>query len=272
MRSIEVLVAAINQKDPQLYYDLRLCTNAVIANQTDSNWYEEYYIDGKLIKLVSTKDKGVGRNRNIALLNSSAEICLIADQDLVYVSNYQEIIDKAFDDIPNADIILFNIGNLEARDKRMITKIQKVNLLNFARYGAPRMAIKRDSLLKANIYFSLLFGGGAKYSCGEDTLFFREALRKGLKIYTYPEKIADAQDQESTWFKGYNKKFFFDRGVLMANTFPIIKYLTGVYMALRFKAKSEFTYLQAIMLVFSGISAFSKNISYNEWEEYRHNK
>lgn len=267
MYSIEVLIAALNQKEAELYYKLGLKTNAVIANQADSHWYKEYNIYGKTVKFISTNDRGVGKNRNIALLNASADICVIGDDDLIYSPDYPEIIIRAFDELPDADIIVFHVVDLKTPSNRKITKIKKVGLLNFARYGAIRIAFKRESLLKANIWFSLLYGGGAKYSSGEDTLFLREALRKGLRIYTFPKKIADAIQETSTWFCGYNEKFFFDKGALMANLFPRMKYFAGIYMTIRFKSKGEFTYLYTIRCVFKGIKAFRDGVSFDEWKE-----
>lgn len=272
MHSIEVLIAAMNQKDANLYYKLGLKTNAVIANQTDYYEYEEYIIDGNTVKVVSTNDRGVGKNRNVALLNATADLCILGDDDLIYTPNYPEIISRAFDELPDADIIVFQIvhlatSNNRITDNRSITKIKRVGFHNFARHGAPRIAFKRGSLLKANIWFSLLFGGGAKYSSGEDSLFLREALKKGLKIYTYPKKLADTRQEASTWFNGYTAKYFFDKGALMANLFPKAKYLAGIYIAFRCKLCSEFTYLQAMNHVFQGIKGFRDGASYDEWKE-----
>lgn len=58
--------------------------------------------------------------------------------------------------------------------------------------------------------------GGAKYGSGEDSLFIRDALKRGLKIYTSKEVIAEINETESTWFSGYNDKYFFDRGALFS--------------------------------------------------------
>lgn len=267
MRSLEVLIATMNQTDVGLYKQMGITTNAVIANQTDSDWSQEHIIDGNAVKVVSTKDRGVGKNRNLALLNASADLCLIGDDDLVYTPDYQEIIRRAFDELPDADMIVFDIVNLNSPDKRVITKIEKVRLFNFARHGAPKIVFKRASLLKANIWFSLLYGGGAKYSSGEDSLFLREALKKGLKIYTYPKVIAAARQETSTWFTGYTEKFFFDKGALIANLFPKLNYIAGFYIALRFKPQSQFSYRQALKYVFMGIKAFGKGASYDEWKE-----
>ena len=65
--------------------------------------------------------------------------------------------------------------------------------------------------------FNTNFGGGTPFSCGEDTLYIVEMLRKGLKLYTYPVTIATVDQNESTWFKGFNEKYYYDKGVLYAS-------------------------------------------------------
>ena len=68
--------------------------------------------------------------------------------------------------------------------------------------------------IRANVGFSLLFGGGARYSNGEDSLFLHDCLKKGLHIYADTAGLGREVYRESTWFHGYNEKFFADRGVL----------------------------------------------------------
>ena len=52
------------------------------------------------------------------------------------------------------------------------------------------------------------------YSAGEDSLFISDLLKHKLKIYAYPEKIATVRQFESSWFKCYTKKYFYDKGAL----------------------------------------------------------
>ena len=74
--------------------------------------------------------------------------------------------------------------------------------------------MRRESLLSSGVTFSLLFGGGAKYGSGEDSLFLKEFMDKGYSVYTAPVTIGREAAGESTWFTGYDEKFFRDKGVL----------------------------------------------------------
>ncbi|MDP4117859.1 MAG: hypothetical protein Q8873_01560 [Bacillota bacterium] len=59
-----------------------------------------------------------------------------------------------------------------------------------------------------------MFGGGAIYSSGEDTLFICDLLKKRLKVYVYSATIVAVQQGQSTWFSGYSNKYLFDEGAL----------------------------------------------------------
>lgn len=258
---IEVLVATMNQSDFSLYDKMNLKTDVVFANQSDKYEYKECSSKTSRMRMITTMTRGVGKNRNIGLMHSEADICLLADDDVRYVDNYNDIIEKAFRELPDADIIIFNIETIGDNEtsRRVNKKIKKIHMLNVLNYGAPRVAIKKASLSKKNIWFSLLYGGGAPYSSGEDSLFLTESIRKKMKIYAYPCKIADVNQEKSTWFKGYTKKYFEDKGIWFANAFPKLKYFLSVYYSFRFKRYTqEFSVLQIFSMMNTGIRKFDK--------------
>jgi glycosyltransferase involved in cell wall biosynthesis len=262
LEKLEVLVATMHQNNLSKYQEMNIQTGAVFANQSDnfSNIKEE--IDNKLVRMITTNQRGVGKNRNVALLNSCADICLLSDDDVVYVNGYEEKILKAFKNLPEIDILIFNIETKESTKRRTNKKIKRVRIHNFLNYGAVRIAFRRESIVRKNIWFSLLFGGGAMYGSGEDNLFLREALRKNLKICTYPLKIADVKEETSTWFTGYNEKYFFDKGALLGAGFPRLKYLFALYFMLRFKSISELSSLHTLKQMVKGMKAFEKGMGY----------
>ena len=263
MSRIEVLVACMHQKDDSLYQKMNLHTDTVLANQCDTYTYDEYrQADGNLVKLVSTHDRGVGKNRNKALMFATGEILMCADQDMVYVDNYAQIVEKAFCQCPKADIIVFRLQYLNTfiQPKKSVNKIKKVRLWNSLRYGTARVAIRKSAIDKACLSFSTLYGGGAKYSSGEDSLFIREALRKGLKMYASPEIIAQVKQETSSWFKGYDERYFIDKGILIANAFPALKHLLIYYYSYTLRKRSkDFGFIRIYKLMKLGYKEF-KNI------------
>ena len=133
---------------------------------------------------------------------------------LRYEPGYAEAVAAEFERNPRADLILFNITVDESRRTYHIQERKRVHWYNCGRYGAVSFAVRRHSLLRSGVTFSLLFGGGAKYSNGEDSLFLKEFMSKGNRVYTAPVTIGRETPRQSTWFTGYGEKFFKDRGVL----------------------------------------------------------
>lgn len=211
---VQVLASVMNQSLADIAERMRLASDAVIINQCGRLGYEEAEYNGHNVRFFSFPDRGIGRSRNEAILRADGDICLFSDEDIVYETGYAEAVAEEFDRNPDADMILFNVTIGEERQTYHITSRKRVRWYNCGRYGAVSFAVKRKSLFASGVTFSLLFGGGARYSNGEDSLFLKEFMGKGYKVYTAPVTIGREEAGESTWFAGYNEKFFHDRGVL----------------------------------------------------------
>lgn len=211
---VQVLVATVNEDVNTMAEKMHLETEAVIVNQCDSFGYCEYRYKEKLIRCFSMAERGVGLSRNTALMRADGDICLFSDEDIVFYSGYEEKILSAFEENPDADLITFNFKVDPSRATYYNKEKRRIRWYNYGRYPTYAAAARVESLRKANVSFSLLFGGGAKYSNGEDSLFFHDCLKRGLHLYAHTELLGEEVYRESTWFKGYNSKFFIDRGVL----------------------------------------------------------
>lgn len=211
---VQVLASVMNQSVEQIGVQMNLGSDAVIINQCDRLGYEEMEYKGHRVRFFSFPERGIGKSRNEAILRADSDICLFSDEDIVYADGYEEAICREFEQNPRADMILFNIEVEEERRTYHITQRKRVHWYNCGRYGAVSFAVRRDKLLASHVMFSLLFGGGAKYSNGEDSLFLKEFMKKGYKVYTAPITIGRECGKASTWFVGYHEKFFHDRGVL----------------------------------------------------------
>lgn len=218
---VQVLVATMNQtKIEELLEKMNISTEAIITNQTDEFSYNEMKFRDNDIKIYNFNEKGVGLNRNNSLMRADSDIILIADDDIKYVDNYAEIIIEEFNKKPEADMIIFNIEEKnDARNRYVIKKDKRVHKYNCLRYGAVRIAIRLNKVKEKNIYFSLLFGGGARYGSGEDSIFIYNCIKSGMKVYSSTKEILCLEESESSWFNGYNEKFFHDKGALLGCIF-----------------------------------------------------
>lgn len=254
--NLEVLISTMNCKPLEILNQMNIDSNAIIINQCKEYKYEEIFHKGKKIRVYSFDEIGVGLSRNNALMRSNGDICLIADDDVSYIDGYTDIIINAFKDNPKADIMLFNVPSLNInRPTYIIPRNSRVKWHNCLRYGAVKLAIRRESILKYNVYFSLLFGGGARYSAGEDSLFIAECIKKGMIVYANKRIIGYVKQEDSSWFNGYTDKYFIDKGIFFRNLNKKLCYLLCIQFALRRYSvfKHDKTLLKSIQLMFSGI-------------------
>ena len=219
---LEILISAVNKDASMLPGVMKPESDAVIVNQLIGDKAPTGVVEGDSsftygghrVRVMTRREKGVGLSRNTALEASEGEIIQFGDDDIVYSNGYASRIADEFDKHPEADIILFNVKQQPGRETYHNTDYKKVSWYNYGRYPAYAICARRQKLIDSGVRYSLLFGGGAPYMNGEDSLFLHDCLKAGLKIYRTDVEIGTESAGESTWFKGYTDKFFFDRGVL----------------------------------------------------------
>ena len=239
--NVQLLISAMFAEPKELVNKMNVSSEAVLINQCDVNGFENFWVqdaDGidREIKAYSFNERGVGLSRNNALLRADKEISLFSDDDIIYVDDYEKRIASEFEKHKEADVLLFNVEVCEERRTYFNTDFHRVRWYNCGRYPAYAIAIRTDKMHSSNLTFSLLFGGGAKYSNGEDSLFLRDCLKAGLKMYATDVVIGRDEAGESTWFFGYNKKFFYDRGVLYHYLYGAMAKVWGLRFLLKNKA------------------------------------
>jgi len=264
--SVEVLIAGVNQNPQQLMEQMNIGSDAILINQCHKYEIESFEYNGHNVRVFHMAERGVGLSRNTALMRATGDICLFSDQDVVYEHEYETKILKEFGCHPEADMILFNIEVSKERRTYHNETWKKVHWYNCGRYGAVSFAVRRDALIESGITFSLLFGGGAKYSNGEDSLFIRELIKAGMRIYKSPVQIGEEIPRPSTWFTGYHEKFFFDRGVLYPFLYGAMAPIWGLRFVFTKKDEicKEIPWLKAYGILLKGIKQGRKEMKEQE--------
>ena len=236
---VQVLVATMNQTDYSLLEKMNIQTDAVIGNQCDRNEIIEFEHKNRTVKWLSFNEKGVGLNRNNALMRATEEIILFADDDVVYMDGYEDTIVEFYKNHPKVDVAIFNFKIKRGEDSfsERVKKEGRIGRMSATKYGTYCVSARRDKLRLANVFFHMDFGGGTKYSCGEDSIFLQDCCKKKLKVYATKAMIGVLEHGESTWFSGYNDKYFFDKGVLFATIFPVACYLLALVHCLKKRNK-----------------------------------
>ena len=219
---LQILISAVNKDPEELLRSMKLETDAVLVNQLIGDkaplgveaGEKSCEIIGHKALILNRNEKGVGLSRNTALDHADHELVQFGDDDIVYDAGYGDRIVAEFDAHPEADVLLFNVKAQEGRETYWNEDYARINWRNYGRYPAYAICARRKKLIDSGVRYSLLFGGGAPYMNGEDSLFLHDCLKAGLFLYRTPISLGKEQSGESTWFKGYTDKFFYDRGVL----------------------------------------------------------
>ncbi len=208
-----VLIATMNKTYEQcvdLVNTMKIRCSFIVVNQCGVD--EEHVLENKS-KIVFSSKTGLSNSRNLAIASCQNEICLVADDDIVLSENYLENILEAYNDT-DSDIIIFDF---ETNDKVRVCKPlannkTNVNLLKSLKVDSVRMTFKRSVFILNKITFDTLFGAGAFFNSGEENILLKQCIDKGIKIYYYPVAICFVDFSESTWFNGYNSKYFETKG------------------------------------------------------------
>ena len=147
------------------------------------------YFDGRDDILIYRLDTpGVSNNRNNAIAKSSADIMLMADDDLIYTPSRLIAVVRAFEERPGMEMASFMYEGEDAKPypahECSLHKLPK----GFFQTTF-EIAVRRDSRA-GRLRFSSDFGPGAQHwSVGEDTIFLLTARRMGIEARFIPTVI-----------------------------------------------------------------------------------
>ena len=213
---IEVLISCMHQKDGSIIQRSNIQSDVVVINQCDRDFTEEFVLknrngEDKKAIFISTTERGLSKSRNMALNNSEADVCLICDDDEILEDDYPELIAKAFEENPDADILAFKIkdaGKIYPKAKKTIGYLGALKLASW------QLAFKRRSVIEKNIVFDITLGSGVSKAGGEENKFVYDCLKNGLKVKFVPILIGRMIEGESQWFHGFTREYFYDRGIM----------------------------------------------------------
>ena len=253
--NIEVLLSVMNLEIKDLD-KTNISGKCCVINQCNENNYFKY----KNFFIYSYAEKGLSKSRNRGLEKASSDIILLCDDDVKYSDNYENDILNEFNNNPDADIIIFNLKSIH-RENKVIKKNKKLHLYNSLGYSSPRIAFKRKSILDRNISFNEMFGSGSIYSSGEDVLFIVDSMKSGLNVYLSCKCLGEVDNKSSNWFKGYNEKFFFDKGALYTAINMKFRYIYMLQFLIRHhKYLNEVSFSKAYKLMRNGSNDYIKRL------------
>lgn len=219
--NLEVLISCMNQQDFEIAERTGIHTDALMINQCPldepsdddrSDWTipdAQSDVHGN-VRMIRTSTRGLSKSRNLAIQHAVGDICLICDDDEQLNSSYEKTILQAYEMLPDADIVCFRIANQPSRLKQKTQRLTKWTAMRIASW---QITFRRNSIINSGIRFDEDMGAGTGNGGGEEVKFLRDCIKAGLKAYYVPNSIGVVAQTESTWFKGFDRDFFYKRGI-----------------------------------------------------------
>ena len=161
--NVEVLIALMNCENEKQFKKICKLNNikgmAIASNQIETKGIT---IKDGVQKIISYQEKGASQNRNRLLENAIGDICVFADDDTVFVDNYEKIIENEYKKNKDADMLIFYAENQNKhREKNKKIGNKKINKINLMRIRTYEITLKKETLEKIkekNIKFDTNFG------------------------------------------------------------------------------------------------------------------
>ncbi len=250
---LEILLSCMHRTDGLIVEESGILGDALVINQCDREEIQEFPTKKGRAIIYSTTARGLTKSRNEAIEKSRADICMLCDDDEVFAPDYEEKILSAYETLDDADIIVFKMIN---RPTSLGDKTVRIKFPKTMKVSSWQISFRRESLIKTGVRFDPLLGAGTENGAEEELKFLLDCQRAGLKIYYVPKEIAEVGQTESTWFKGFSRQFFINRGATtryILGFFPACLYALYYIIKKRREYGGQISPIKATKAIFYGI-------------------
>lgn len=235
---------------------------AVVVNQCTEVEPLELESSFPNVKILSVSDRGLSKSRNLALKNSSADICVVCDDDVVYKADVLKTISETFLKT-QADVVRFQIETPEGSPYKVYPDDVKVNTLRDAMgVSSIEIAFKKSAIISSGIDFDENFGLGGLFSGSEDMIFISDCIQKGLFVESWPIKfVIHPKESSGTDLSAENYRLIETRGAAFTRIFGSSRSLIVLvaYAFKRYKSyKVTFSIMTFLNFLLAGRSQFLK--------------
>ena len=261
--SLEILISTKDRDNLDFLNNIFVNNNAhsnpiLIINQTQNLNFSCPHSDN--INLINVNEIGLSKSRNLAIANAKADICLLADDDIVYENNFESIILNAFNLNPSADIITFKMNDFKGNSFKDYPIIKKHNKKSLSFVNSVVIAFRRNSIISNKVFFDENFGLGSTFQTADEYVFLRNALNLNLNIVFHNEVIL-SHPVYSSGKDVASDRILFAKGALFYkyyNILSLLKLIHYLYLMLKFKYISLSQVINKYLIGVKGIIKYIK--------------
>lgn len=195
----------------------------LVINQTQEN--KILASDYPSVRVINSFEKGLSRSRNSGIQSAIGKIILIADDDVVFIENFQKIIIKAYNENQNATVICFQTITQKGDSySNYLKKKKKLNNRKIRKVLSIEVTGKVEDLRKNNCFFNEFFGLGSTFQDSETFFFLRSIRYKRLKVLFQPSVIVKHESFSSS-DDACSDRVIYARMAGFYKTYGIVAYL-----------------------------------------------
>lgn len=162
--------------------------NLLIVNQT--NQANKLTSNLNNLRVINSTEFGLSKSRNLALKNTTAEVALLADDDVCYVKNFENKIFTAYQKHANATLICFQFLNHKNQlAKKYPSQEKQITHKSKFSVSSVEMCFNIALFRKHKLQFDENFGLGAEFPAHEEQVLKHQILQKKLQIVFIPHTI-----------------------------------------------------------------------------------
>jgi len=264
-QDLEILVSTMNRNSLDFLIPMfPFCHfsefSILVVNQTQENIL--LLSDFPSVRIINSFDKGLSRSRNLALKNAIGKIVLIADDDVVYINDFDSAIVQAHNQYNDKAAISFCIEKPNGLLFKKYLPIAKMNLSMIELFNvlSIEISLNKSFFDILGVKFDEHFGLGSTFEMGEEAIFLSDIKEQNQQIAFVPSVIAMHCEISSTEKIDFGQRYYI-QGAFLSRVLKV-DYFMGLTAKIFFDLKQK-------KLKFNQISVAIKNANQGKKDYYQ---
>lgn len=265
--NITYLVTTIHKSLEQIILMVKnnnLKGKVIVGCQKSEKEYVDTYNDGSLsLQVYFQTTTGTSVNRNYLLKKVDTEYCFFFDDDIKLLDGDIDIINRAIEKLEKFDLVFFDYKYEDSSRKKVKwTLKRKLHWIKMRSYGTNSVLYNVSFILNNNFSFNENIGPGRYISSGEDGQFLIQATKKSNYAFSHKEEIIQISYEEgSTWFTGYEERFFVNIGFSYGMTYGIFAVPLIIYTIIKHRKEylANSSFFNAYKSALKGLKLYGKS-------------
>lgn len=204
------------------------------------------------IRVISSFERGVSRNRNLLLDHATGDVLLVTDDDLIYTPERLQTVIRKFKENTAIDLALFRYEGADVKRYPERECIITEHLPKGYYVTTFEIALRRNSVAGRH-RFDERFGPGSEYlHCGEETMFLQQLLHRGVNAMFFPVTIT-CHEGLTTGNRPQTPGTVRTNGALIRLMYPLSWPLRVLLKAYRLNRVGQYTFGKAVKDMLAGI-------------------